>query len=145
MVPVMMNVNFTIGFDIDRNKFAQYLHDECNVSITPIRTTSGLRFKLVERLTDIIYNIYEYHNNTNKYIGDISYCELFGLDKRTSSKKLNKQCLTCVSISKTGKVLLSGINDETIQERVNWLKFTIDKVRDVIEIKPNTNPIITFR
>lgn len=142
LVPVMMNINFSLQYNIDRNKLAQYLYEKCKINIPPFTTSTGLKFKLVDK-NELQYDLLEFNPDTleHTFLEKIDYFNFYA----DNSKKLNKIYTPSVSIFRDGRILISGIDRVSMENKQKWLIAVLDDCRELIEIKRDeTADIKTF-
>jgi TATA-box binding protein (TBP) (component of TFIID and TFIIIB) len=139
-IPAMRNIDFSVGFNVDREKFARYMthqndmHSllETSFGYTGVNVkcpveTDRTRLEL-KRLT------YEDHNNPVENI--ITYGEYLKLlPKKEQIKKLNKKIFITFLIFHSGKVICSGLTGDYMREPYNFFINIVQKARHEIEEK----------
>lgn len=134
LIPVMLNVNLSLGFEIDRFKLAEQLHNDYLVNVPIFTVLPLLKFKLVDDMSAVKYDVIEMtETGLHTTVDSISHVDFFS---KFNKKKLNKNCLTSISVFRNGKVLISGVNRSTIEQRIHWFLDIIRTIRDTIEIVP---------
>ena len=125
----MRNVNFNLGFFVDREKLGKYiLESQSGYKISPvIGGFIGMRFIIeLESIDDM--PVYKFKINDEGLIEEepILY-EKF--NNKNSKKKIN------IVIFQTGRVLISGIHEKYQNPVIEWFLKLIDEVKDDIKIK----------
>jgi TATA-box binding protein (TBP) (component of TFIID and TFIIIB) len=140
----MRNIDFDLGFKINRTLLAIYLHQNTNYSVPPLTTTNmGVKLKIpLENIEDLPITKITYPTRKEDIV---SFKECFSViesDAKKLQDKLNNKFIS-ISIFQNGKVLMSGI-DETFQEKYYiWLIDLLQTIKEKI-INPDT-PIKTFK
>lgn len=140
----MRNIDFDLGFKINRTYLAIYLHQNTNYNVPPLTTTNmGVKLKIpLENIEDLPITKITYPTREEEII---SFKECFSViepDAKKLKDKLNNKFIS-ISIFQNGKVLMSGI-DETLQEKYYiWLIDLLQTIKDEI-VNPDT-PVKTFK
>lgn len=140
----MRNIDFDLGFKINRTLLAIYLHNNTNYRIPPLTATNmGVKLKIpLNNIEDLPITRITYPSRTEDII---SFKECFNViepDAKKLQDKLNNKFIS-ISIFQNGKVLMSSI-DETFQEKYyNWLIDLLQSIKEKI-INIDT-PIQTFK
>jgi hypothetical protein len=140
----MRNIDFDLGFKINRTLLAIYLHQNTNYSVPPLTTTNmGVKLKIpLKNIEDLPITKITYPSRTEDIV---SFKECFSVIEPDANKlqnKLNNKFIS-ISIFQNGKVLMSGI-DETFQEKYyNWLIDLLQTIKEKI-VNPDT-PVKTFK
>ena len=125
----MRNVNFNLGFFVDREKLGKYiLESQSGYKISPvIGGFIGMRFIIeLESIDDM--PVYKFKINDEGLIEEepILY-EKF--NNKNAKKKIN------IVIFQTGRVLISGIHEKYQNPVIEWFLKLIKEVKDDIKIK----------
>ena len=125
----MRNVNFNLGFFVDREKLGKYiLESKSGYKISPvIGGFIGMRFIIeLESIDDM--PVYKFKINDEGLIEEepILY-EKF--NNKNAKKKIN------IVIFQTGRVLISGIHEKYQNPVIEWFLKLIEEVKDDIKIK----------
>jgi TATA-box binding protein (TBP) (component of TFIID and TFIIIB) len=140
----MRNIDFDLGFKINRTLLAIYLHQNTNYSVPPLTTTNmGVKLKIpLKNVEDLPITKITYPSRKEDIV---SFKECFSViepDVKKLQDKLNNKFIS-ISIFQNGKVLMSGI-DETFQEKYyNWLIDLLHTIKEKI-VNPDT-PVKTFK
>ena len=129
LVSVMRNVNFNLGFFVDREKLGKYiLESQSGYKISPvIGGFIGMQFIIeLESIDDM--PVYKFKINDEGLIEEepILY-EKF--NNKNAKKKIN------IVIFQTGRVLISGIHEKYQNPVIEWFLKLIKEVKDDIKIK----------
>ena len=129
LVSVMRNVNFNLGFFVDREKLGTYiLESQSGYKISPvIGGFIGMRFIIeLESIDDM--PVYKFKINDEGLIEEepILYEKL---NNKNAKKKIN------IVIFQTGRVLISGIHEKYQNPVIEWFLKLIKEVKDDIKIK----------
>ena len=129
LVSVMRNVNFNLGFFVDREKLGKYiLGRPSKYKISPvIGGFIGMRFVIeLESIDDM--PVYKFKMNDKGLIEEepIPY-EKF--NNKKTKKNIN------IAIFQTGRVLISGIHEKYQNPIIEWFLKLIEEVKDDIKIK----------
>lgn len=137
VVSIMNNINFSIGFKIDREKLGIYLTEQ-GINVPPI-TTGYMGIKIrIQSLVDkndltvprLSWSINEGFND----LTSIPYVEFFAHDL----KKIEKNFTTCIGIFQNGKILMTCIDDFTTGIMFKHVFELLNKARSFIEIQERT-------
>jgi hypothetical protein len=128
---VMENINFSLGFRLDREKLGSIIANSSEYFIPPLTTGyMGVKIKIpIEDPGSTIKIPRVVWKTGERTI--MKYNEYFADDK----KKLSKKFLTSVNIFQNGKVLISGVNLSIITPAVCWVRNMASSKRDLVEIK----------
>jgi len=137
--PAMRNIDFDLGFFIDREKLSRYINDnteyysmlEASFGYTGV----NIKFPMTEDITKLvikklIYNkdVWEEHSAT---YGD--YLNTYNEKER--NKKQNKRRYTTFLLFHSGRAIESGLHEEYMRGPYNKFIDIIKKARPVIEEK----------
>ena len=133
LVSVMRNVNFNLGFFVDREKLGKYILERpSGYKISPvIGGFIGMRFIIeLESIDDM--PVYKFKINDEGLIEEepILY-EKF--NNKNAKKKIN------IVIFQTGRVLISGIHEKYQNPVIEWFLKLMKEVKDDIKIKEKKN------
>lgn len=140
----MRNIDFDLGFKINRILLAIYLHQNTNYSVPPLTTTNmGVKLKIpLKNVEDLPITKITYPSRKEDIV---TFKECFNViepDAKKLQDKLNNKFIS-ISIFQNGKVLMSGI-DETFQEKYyNWLIDLLHTIKD--KIVNFDTPVKTFK
>ena len=146
LVSVMRNINFNLGFSIDREKLGNYVVNNSNnyVISQVVGGFIGMRFViLVDSIEDMpVYRI-KIENEKDIEEGETVKYEEF-LDRIKDSahfsnpnssvkNKASKKYIT-VTIFQTGRVLFSGPHEKYQDPVIDWFFLLVEKIADDIKI-----------
>lgn len=142
LVSVMINVNFDMGFKINKERLGEYFTVH-GINVPPL--TSGymgikIRIPLLIDSSELLIPKMSWTKSEGfTDAGTVPYVSFFAND----SQKKNKIFTACIGVFHNGKVLMSCINDQAILVMSEWIKGFLIEARDSIEMKPKV--IKTFR
>ncbi len=145
----MRNIDFKLGFDIERKLLSQGLKDlyeEEDDVVIPDSIGNKIDIKIKIRLSrEVLINLpvikIIYPEMKEEYIKYKDCMNLIEPDKKKLELKLKDKFIS-ISVFQNGKVILSAI-DATVQEKYyKWFLQVIDQIKD--EIKPAVSPKKTF-
>lgn len=138
-IPAMRNVDFNIGFCIDREKLSRFMTTQTKFN-SLLETSFGytgcnVKIKLSKNIVDlvlrkIVYMNDEYVESTILY-GD--YLKL--LPEKEQLKKLNKVRYSTFLIFQSGKIICSSISKEYSRDAYEYFIEIIKECRPIIEEK----------
>lgn len=136
-IPVMRNIDFSVGFLVDREKLARYMsmqtefHSLLETSFgytgvnIKIPLDNDIRKMVIKKLSFIENNWVESLTTYNEYLGRLSEKEI--------NKKLNKDRYTTFLVFHSGKVIQSSINAEFGKDSYYYFLKIIRTAFDEIE------------
>ena len=142
VVSIMNNINFSIGFKIDREKLGNYLAEQ-GVNVPPITTGyMGIKIRLdslVEKQNLMIPRFVWEKATGFTNLNPISYLDFFAHDE----KKIGKKLTVCVGIFQNGKILMTCVDDLTTQVMFDHVRKLLTDARPHIEMQERV--LKTFR
>ena len=127
----MRNINFNLGFSIDREKLGNYVVNNSNNYVIS-QVVGGFmdRFViLVESIKDMpVYRI-KIENEKDIEEGETVKYEEFSNSKNKASKKY-----ITVTIFQTGRVLFSGPHEKYQDPVIDWFFSLVEKIADDIKV-----------
>ena len=130
-VSVMRNINFNLGFQINREKLGKYLLEKPGkYKILPIMGGFiGLQFIIeLESINDMpVHSFVLDRDNVITEQQPILYKDFF--NKQINKKRIN------ISIFQTGRVLVSGIHEMYQTPIIEWILDLVKNVKDDIIVK----------
>lgn len=138
IVPSMRNIDFSVGFHVDREKLSNYINTKedlyclletsfgytgvnIKIPLTKSRETMSIQ-KLVCDVEGTWSNIWT------------TYSEYLGiLDEKTRKKKLNEQRYNTFLVFHSGKVIFSGLTSDLMRDTYYTFTGIIEKAFDSIE------------
>lgn len=144
IISAMRNIDFELGFPIDRKMLGTMIAAENSTYSIPPMTTGymGVKIKIpISDTTTIVIPKIEFNRETRELIEtcvahDILYKTAFPMKRKL------KTYFVSISVFQNGKVLMSGI-DESIQKPCyDWFMTTIDRLKPIISVH---KVIKTFR
>ena len=130
LVSVMRNVNFNLGFFVDREKLGKYIVERPpKYKIYPvIGGFIGMRFVIeLESIDDM--PVYKFKMNDKGLIEEEPILYENFINNKNTKKNIN------VAIFQTGRVLISGIHEKYQNPIIEWFLKLIKEVKDDIKIK----------
>lgn len=135
IISAMRNVDFELGFKVNREALGIYIHKNTEYKIPPMnKGYMGVKIKiLLDNVNDLIINKLLIKNNDilNDTLTYKKYLTVIAPDL----KKLNKQRFISISVFQNGKVLMSGIDLSYQILYYNWFINLIEKIKDEIQVK----------
>ena len=132
LVSVMRNVNFNLGFSVDREKLGKYLIEKpYKYKISPvIGGFIGMRFVVeLESIDDM--PVYKFKIEKNGELIEeepILYKDFTTVNNKITRKNIN------IAIFQTGRVLISGIHEKYQNPLIEWFLNLIKEIKNNIEI-----------
>ena len=136
-IPVMRNIDFSLGFNVDREKLAKYISTQtqyhclletsfgytgCNSKV-PINI--DIRKMKIKKLSFLDDNWFEKSSTYDEYLSKLTEKEI--------NKKLNKERFVTFLIFHSGKVIQSSINSEFGRDSYYYFLEIIKSAFDEIE------------
>ena len=141
-IPVMRNIDFSVGFTVDREKLSKYMSTQTEFH-SLLETSfgyTGVNIKL-PIVTDIEkMEIKKISFKDSKYIEEMTtYSEyLKRLSDKERMKKLNKTRYNTFLIFHSGRAIYSGCTEETMRDSYYYFLKIIRTAYDVIEERLDT-------
>ena len=134
LISVMRNVNFNLGFLVDREKLGKYIIErQSNYKISPvIGGFTGMQFIAeLESIDDMPVYKFEIKEDGELIEKEsISYKEFTDIIKVNNTKKN-----ISITIFQTGRVLISGIHEKYQNPLIEWFLNLIKEVKTDIKTK----------
>jgi hypothetical protein len=136
-IPVMRNIDFSLGFNVDREKLAKYISTQtkyhclletsfgytgCNSKV-PINI--DIRKMKIKKLSFVDDNWVEKDSTYDEYLNKLTEKEI--------NKKMNKERFVTFLIFHSGKVIQSSINSEFGRDSYYYFLEIINSAFDEIE------------
>lgn len=140
----MRNIDFDLGFKINRTSLATYLFENTNYNVPPLTTTNmGVKIKIpLENIEDLPITKITYPSRDEEIISFKNCFSVIEPDSKKLKDKLTNKFIS-ISIFQNGKVLMSGI-DETFQKKYYiWLVNLLQTIKHII-VNPDV-PVKTFK
>ena len=131
LVSVMRNINFNLGFSIDREKLGNYIVNNSNNYVIS-RVVGGFmdRFVIpVESIKDMPVYRLKIENEEDIEEGETVKYEEFSNSKNKASKKY-----ITITIFQTGRVLFSGPHEKYQDPMIDWFFSLVEKIADDIKV-----------
>ena len=131
LVSVMRNINFNLGFSIDREKLGNYIVNNSNNYVIS-RVVGGFmdRFVIpVESIKDMPVYRLKIENEEDIEEGETVKYEEFSNSKNKASKKY-----ITITIFQTGRVLFSGPHEKYQDPVIDWFFSLVEKIADDIKV-----------
>lgn len=139
-VPAMRNVDFSLGFCVDREKLDMYFNQS-----TPYRslletsfgyTGVNIKVPLKKDISELMIEQMEYIDNKWVKPGKVSYMEYIRLlEKKDQDKNLNKERFNTFLVFHSGKTILSSIHEDFSRDTYYEFLDIIRKCHHIIEEK----------
>lgn len=140
VVSAMRNVDFRLGFEIDREALGTHIINNTVYKIVPIiQGFMGVQLSIpIESVADMIIHKISFPpdlDEEEEFLDEKVRYDAFWEIKPTEKVKAQKGKAITIAVFQTGKVLISGI-DEMYQEPVfQWFIKEIKSIQDLIMIK----------
>lgn len=140
IVSAMRNIDFEIGFKIDRQALGTHLSSNTKYSVPPMSSGyMGVKLKIPIddssiysiKIRKIIHSLSSYDESFVSY-------EDFYTNIYPNPKKLKKKYFVSVSIFQNGKVLMSGADESLQKPYYEWLKQFTYNSRNIIGLNKST-------
>lgn len=143
-IPAMRNIDFSVGFNIDREKLSTYMCSQTEFH-SLLETSFGytgvsIKLPISESIATMKIKkiVYDSTSNGWKETGTTYQEYLSNLPEREQIKKLAKERYSTFLIFQTGKIILSAINDEHSRRSYNiFLKIMqtcYKKIEEVLDV-----------
>lgn len=147
VVSAMRNVDFRLGFEVDREILGNHIMKNTSYKIVPIiQGFMGVQMAVpIDSVADMIVHKISFPSGGDEFIDEkITYSSFWDVKPSEKVKAEKKKCIT-IAIFQTGKVLISGI-DEMYQKPVfDWFINEIKNIKDdVIINKPTPKTFVEY-
>ena len=137
-IPAMRNMDFSVGFYIDREKFARYMSTQTEFH-TLLETSFGytgvsVKVKLENPIQNLVIkkSIYEPEEGWLDHL--TTYQEyLDEIPAKDSEKKIKKPRYSSFLVFQSGRIIMSTINEETARKPYEYFLDIINTCYDQIE------------
>lgn len=139
-IPAMRNIDFSLGFHVDREKLTRYMNSQTEFH-SLLETSFGytgvnIKFPIKDDIRDMKLNKLSFRDNSNPTMSSMSYGEyLHELTEKEQQKKLKKNRYTTFLVFHSGKVIVSSITAEVTKPAYNYFHDIIRRCRHEIEEK----------
>ena len=141
IVSVMRNINFNLGFSIDREKLGNYVVNNSNSYVISqvVGGFIGMRFViLVDSIEDMpVYRIKIENEKDIQEVETVKYEEFLDGIKHSaqfSNPNSSAKKYITVTIFQTGRVLFSGPHEKYQDPVIDWFFLLVEKVADDIKV-----------
>lgn len=134
IVSAMRNVDFRLGFNIDREALGNHITNNTAYKIAPIvQTFMGVQLSVpIEYVGDMLIHKVSFHPDGEISDETVRYDEFWEIKPEVKIKAMKPKSVT-IAVFQTGQVLMSGI-DEMYQTPVfNWFINEISSIQDSIK------------
>jgi len=138
-IPAMRNIDFNLGFCIDREKLAQYMSTQTEFN-SLLETSFGytgvnIKIPLSQPITDLVLKKIKFIDD--EYIeSTITYGEyLNALPEKERNKKLNKDRYNTFLVFHSGKVICSSVSQQFTEDAYKYFISIIKTCKHIIEEK----------
>lgn len=142
VVSAMRNVDFRLGFEIDREALGTHIINNTDYKIVPIiQGFMGIQLSIpIDTVADMIIHKISFPpdlEDDEEFVDEKIRYDAFWVIKPSEKIKAQKKKAITIAVFQTGKVLISGI-DEMYQEPIfQWFIKEIKSIQDSIMIKKN--------
>jgi TATA-box binding protein (TBP) (component of TFIID and TFIIIB) len=138
-IPAMRNIDFNLGFFVDREKLAHYMSVQTEFH-SLLETSFGytgvnIKIPLFQNITDLVLKKIKFVDD--KYIeSEMTYGEYLNLlPEKDRNKKLNKDRYTTFLVFQSGKIICSSVSEKYMKDAYEYFILIIKKCKDIIEEK----------
>lgn len=138
-IPAMRNIDFNLGFCIDREKLAQYMSTQTEFN-SLLETSFGytgvnIKIPLSKPITDLILKKIKFIDD--EFIeSNITYGEYLNLlPEKERNKKLNKDRYNTFLVFHSGKIICSSVSKEFTEDAYAYFISIIKTCKHIIEEK----------
>jgi hypothetical protein len=140
VVPSMRNIDFDLGFNVDRDKLSRYMNNEdsnlhclletsfgytgVNIKIPLQNTRDNMEVQKIKCVEDV------WEMSTTNYLEYLSV-----LDEKNRIKKINETRYNTFLVFHSGKVIFSGLTADFMRDTYYSFTSIIQKAVDIIEEK----------
>lgn len=139
-IPAMRNIDFSLGFNVDREKLAMYMNSQTEFR-SLLETSFGytgvnIKFPIKDDIRDMKLKKLSFKHNSKIEESIITYGDYISeLPEKDQLKKLNKNRYTTFLTFQSGKTICSGITAEITKPAYEYFHKIIERCRDEIEEK----------
>lgn len=141
LIPAMRNIDFNLGFNIDREKLAKYMSSQnefyCLLETSFGYTGVNIKIPLKDNIRDM--KIFLITEKNNKFIIEQNkYSEyLKTITEKQRNNKLNMKKYNTFLVFHSGKVIMSGSTSEFMKETyydfINTIKNSYEKIKETLD------------
>lgn len=143
LASIMINVNFDMGFKLNRERLGTYMYEEKCINVPPLTSGyMGIKIRipsLVDKKDLMIQRLSWSVDEGFKELDPVPYMEFFAHDQ----KKTTKQFTACVGIFQNGKILMTCMDSMSTDAMCKYVKNILNEARSAIEVVKK--PQKTFR
>ena len=137
-IPAMRNIDFSLGFIVDREKLANYIYSqtEFNAFLEPSLGYTGVNVKmpLTKNISELVLKKKIYLPSGEILYSTVPYQEYLKLlSVKEQEKKTNKQRFNTFLIFNSGKIILSGVSSKFMKDSYNDFYRMIQTCKHEIE------------
>jgi TATA-box binding protein (TBP) (component of TFIID and TFIIIB) len=138
IISAMRNVDFRLGFEVDREELSKHVNDHTNYTVSPmVNGFMGVQITIpIETTHNMI--IHRLNIKDGEFTDSEDTYEKFWTDVDPSPEKLQVSRSVTISVFQTGKVLMSGIDYMYEVDCYNWFISLIHAIKDKIMIVKKT-------
>lgn len=139
IVSAMRNVDFRLGFEIDREALGLHITNNTAYKIAPIvQSFMGVQLSVpIESVGNMLIHKMSFYPDREFVDEVVRYDEFWDVKPEVKAKAVKPKAVT-IAVFQTGQVLMSGI-DEMYQTPVfEWFINEIAAIQDTIKIKTKT-------
>ncbi len=143
IISAMRNVNFALGFKIDRVALGRYIHENTDFSVPPM-TRGYMGVKIGIPLKDVNkLKIYKLEFEEFGIVQSVTNYLDFYTHIFPDPKRLKQKRTISISVFQNGKVIMSGIDLDYQIGYYNWFIDLIKRIKPEISIQQK--PLKSFR
>lgn len=146
VVSAMRNVDFEIGFKIDREALGTFISTHTEYSVPPMTTGyMGVKIKIpIDSVSNVLIPKVTYDSTdfSTRSVEYVTYDDFFR-NIYPNPKKINKKYYVSISVFQNGKVLMSGIDESVQISSYEWFIKIVNEMKNLVGI--DKREIKTFR
>ena len=136
IVSAMRNVDFRLGFNIDREALSEHITNNTAYKIAPImQSFMGVQVTIpIEYVGDMLIHKLSFYPDREYTDEIVRYDEFWEVKPQVKIKATKPKAVT-IAVFQTGQVLMSGIDEKYQTPAFKWFAEEINSVQDKIRIK----------
>ena len=136
VVSAMRNVDFRLGFEIDREALGNHINENTPYRIDSIlRGFMGVQLSIpIESVADMTIHKITYYDEGRKTDEIVRYDTLWKVKPAVKAKALKPKSIT-IAVFQTGQVLMSGIDEMYQIPAFKWFINEISSVQNLVKVK----------
>ena len=137
LIPSMRNIDFDLGFNVDRDKLSTYMNNEtslhCLLETSFGYTGVNIKIPLTKSKNELEVKKLVYESEDWKCVSSNYEEYLNVLDEKTRKKKINEKRYNTFLVFHSGKVIFSGITSDFMKDTYYSFTKILENAFDQIE------------